>query len=130
MGDISSIEATEATRLIGSDPEGVETNPLAVTLNQDGHVLDRSNILAETATINITDEPTIINVNGISNMPERKSIIIQPLDGICFVGFSLGDQSIRLRRHDIAEFKIGPNIDLYVRKNGNSTHRLSVSELS
>ena len=132
--DLLDREASEPTRIIGSDKDDNETTPMAVTDNQDAHVLDRANEAGASAAVEINNVPKIVNAadtgDVADNLAERKSILIQPLDGVCFVGFSPGSQPHRVARRDVFEFKVGPNIAVYVRKNGGANQTVAVTELS
>lgn len=128
--DTGQIEAINITdnghiRVALHDEDGAlltDDNPLAVS--------DRSNVGGDSATIQINNTAKIINVSGAGNMLLRRSITIQPLQGVCYWGLSATDQPHRLARRDYAVLDIGPDIDLYVRKTGVANHDLAVTEMS
>lgn len=97
-------------------------------------VSDRSSISARSDIIEIDNTAKIVNTlgNGLSNenLSVRQQVEIQPLDGVCFVGYSPTSQPHRIPRRQFYIAKIGPDVDLYIRKNGAGTEEVAVSELS
>lgn len=125
MGDASRDKASIATRITNeSEDQIVEVSP-----TKDAHTLDRANSNADSGTISITNTAIPARV-GVSNLTNRKTILIQPLDGICFVGFSPSSQPHRIARRDLVEFKVGPDLDLYIRKNGAGPQDVAITELA
>lgn len=75
MADLSSIQGTEATRIVGSDATGIEQTPVKSTANGDlgvANILDASGVQG---SITVSTTAVAARVGG-SNLANRKNLTI------------------------------------------------------
>ena len=75
MADLTGLQATEATRVVGSTASGVETNPLNVTTVGDAQVVDKSDTSYVSLRFTVTTTEVEAKVGG-SALSGRKELVI------------------------------------------------------
>ncbi len=121
MGDLSGQTATEATRLVGSESDGTETNLAKVSPKQDLGTSDLQDNSFIHTVVEIDDAaPVALRVGG-SNLVDRKEIGLENMGNQkVFIGGSSvsnsdgsADRGSTLEASAIRTFPYGPNITLY-----------------
>jgi hypothetical protein len=75
MADLSSIQGTEATRIVGSDATGIEQTPVKSTANGDLGVADIMDASGVQGAITVGTSAVAARVGG-SNLSNRKNLSI------------------------------------------------------
>lgn len=89
MSDLTSLQATEAVRIVGSDASGVETNPVDATTDRELTIADRLNSGGLNGNLLLTTAGTAYELKvGASRKTNRKLVIFVPLGNNIYYGFS------------------------------------------
>lgn len=86
MGDISEINASQAVKIIGSGPDGSESNPVEASSNNELYNADCVNHAAIDIVLSLTTTPQEVKV-GASRQVNRKYLWMQALDANVKWGF-------------------------------------------
>lgn len=136
MADISEEQATEVTRISGSEVNGTETNLVKVSPNQDVGTADSQDTTFVQTVLTIDDiTPVLIKV-GASNLANRKEIGLENIGNQKgFIGTSsVSNNDFNINRGSTLEasairtFPYGPNIDLYIIAKAGQTIKVVVWE--
>ena len=127
MGDLTSLQAAEATKIVGSSTDGTETNPVNVSANFEILGCDRLNNGGTAISKNFTTTPQEIMV-GASVLTERKCVLIQPSAKVWF-GFTNSALPFILFAKQYAIFELGPSTHLWV-KADSGTVAVAIGEVA
>lgn len=125
MADLTELQASLVTRVIGSGVDGTEQTAVASTPNQDLKVTDTLNIGGVQNNIIVSTTATEAKA-GATRLIDRKILIIQPTDGDVWVGMTnavtiatgiqvFKDQAVRWMIHNIPIYLIGNKASTNVR---------------
>lgn len=128
MADLSDLQAAQATKIVGSDTSGVETNAAKVSPNQDLGTSDVLTTAAVTATLALTTAATEGKV-GASALANRKYFIMEALNTNVKWGFSSGSQPFDLFKSQLIMVPAGPGISFWF-KMSTGTGNVVIAELS
>lgn len=130
MSDLSDLQASGSTKVVGSDATGLETNPLGVYASGDLQSADLLNSTVSQGTISVPTGTAVAARVGASNLTLRKLIMIQALTSNMSYGFSSGSQPFTIANGSVFSLALGPNITLFVSKSGGGSGSFSIAEFS
>jgi hypothetical protein len=87
MADLNDIQATDAIRIVGATNTGLETTPVNSSLQGDLFVKDVMNVAGTQGALSVTTTAIEAKV-GITKLVGRKSLTIQPINGIIYWGYT------------------------------------------
>lgn len=87
MGDLSGINSSISTKLVGSDASGVETYPVASSGSLELNTADSCRTSGLEAVVALTTTAVILKVGG-SPLADRKYLILEAQDNNIKWGFS------------------------------------------
>lgn len=111
MADLSSIQATDAVRVVGSNSSGLELTPVRSSGSGDLGSVDTCNVSGLSGTIALTTVAVELKV-GVSRLTDRKYIWLQALDNNIFWGFAPGTCVFPIFKNQLLSFPIG-NTPIY-----------------
>lgn len=126
--DLVAIERANSVKMIGSEADGTETNPVGVSNNQEIYIRDTHDNGGLDATIALTTTPTEGKV-GASRKTERKYVIMEALDNNIVWGFSNTSQSFDLFKSQLIMVPVGENTEIWFAMR-NGTGNVAFGELS
>lgn len=89
MADLTTLQAAETVKLVGSDSTGLETNPLAITANGDAAVVDGLSGGGLQGALSVPTAGTAVEVKvGVSRLTNRKLVTFQATDADFFWGYA------------------------------------------
>lgn len=124
MPDLTQIESSQSVKVAG----GNEESYASVSPNNDLFTRDILNVSALDSVINLTTSPTELKV-GISNLSERKYVIMEALSNNVKWGFSSGTQSFDLFKSQLLMVPTGASISIWARMSS-GTGQIAFGELS
>ena len=128
MADLSELDASLSTKLVGATPTGTETGYVSSTANGELVTTDIMDTSAVQAVLSVSTTAVAARVGG-SNLSERKMLVIQcQTSGITY-GFSSGSQPFNLPNGTTVTLSLGPNVTIWLRK-ASGTGSVVVAELS
>lgn len=130
MSDLTQLQATEVTRLTGSDSSGNETNPINSSANGEILSADVLNATVVQTTLSVTSSTIVAARVGGANLVTRKTIMIQALTSGLAYGFSATSTPFLLPNGSTFSMSLGANTTLYVGKTGAGAGSVAVVELS
>ena len=128
MTDIADIEATEATRLVGSTSEGMETSPVGSSNNNELFIRDTHDNGGIDTILTLSTTPIEGKV-GATRKADRKYIIMEALTRGVKWGFSSSTQSFDLFKRQLNMVPIGENTEIWF-KSSIGTGSVAFAELS
>jgi hypothetical protein len=128
MGDLNSLESSDTIKIAGANGSGQETNFVNASPNGDLQTTDIMNTAAVSGVISLTSTPVPLRIN-VSNLENRKYIILQGLTNSVVWGFSEESQPFDIFKNQFVMLPCGSNITLYA-KVVTGTGQISVGELS
>lgn len=128
MADLSELQAAGATKVVGSNTSGVETNAAKVSSNQDlgtSDILDSGGV---DAIVALTTTPVQLKV-GASALANRKYMVIEALSTNVVWGFSNTTQSFDIFKSQLIMIPVGPNTQVWA-KMSTGTGNIAVGEVA
>ena len=129
MADATGINATEITRLTGSQADGTETNPVGSSANGELWIRDTLDNGGLDAVLNLPFNTPIEIKAGGSRKTLRKYVIIEALTTGIKWGFSNSTQSFDIFKSQLIMVPVGENTQIWA-KSISGTGELAVGEIS
>ena len=128
MGDLTEIESSGSTKLVGSDLAGDETTPVGVSDKQELWIRDTHDNGGVDTILNLTTSATEGKVGGDRRV-NRKYVIMEALDKNIKWGFSNSTQSFDLFKKQLIMVPVGENTEIWLSMSS-GTGSVSFAELS
>ena len=112
MSDLPFIQAASPSVIIGADPTGTETYPVASSSNGELRNTDCVNTSATDSTVSLTTAATEVKV-GASRLTDRKYVWMQALVSNVKWGFD-SNCRFNLFKNQMVCFPIG-NVPIYIK---------------
>lgn len=117
--DLSDIEGTNTSKLVGSDSVGEEETPIGSTSDRELFIRDTHNNGGLDIIIALTTTPSEGKV-GLAPKANRKYVVFEALDTGVTWGFSNSSQSFDLFKSQLIMLPIGENTEVWFKmRNGN-----------
>lgn len=117
MADLNSIEAADITKIVGSTATGVETTPVASSLNGDLQTSDISNFGGLEGALTIGTSVSEAKV-GASSLSNRKTLtIFNNSNNTIYWGYTnsvTSSSGTPLYKNQFISWDIGPNTHVYL----------------
>ena len=89
MADLTDLQAAQATKIVGSDPTGVETNAISGSANGDLGVADGISSGGLQGNLSLTTANTAYEVKvGAGRLANRKCVTVVPTDFDMYWGYN------------------------------------------
>lgn len=119
MADLTELESAQPVKIIGSDATGSETKPVGASENGELFTADCLNNGGASGVIAVTTTPVEAKV-GASALADRKSLVLQPLTGKIFWGYSNSSQPFELAKMQPASWNVGPGTAVWIKSSSGS----------
>lgn len=116
MADLNDVQSAEPVKIVGSDANGIESNPVNASSNGELLTNDRVNTSAVYNQISIGTTAVAARV-GASNLVERKVIHITPKSNGLYWGYNNSvttTTGTKMFKDSTYTFKYGPNITVWL----------------
>lgn len=128
MGDLNSLQASDTVKIAGANTSGNETNFVNASSNGDMQTSDVLNTASTDGIISLTTSAVPMRI-GLSNLADRKYLILEAKTVNVVWGFSAGSQPFDIFKDQLLMIPCGPNITVYA-KTSVGTGQIAVGELS
>lgn len=129
MADLNEKEASSASKIVGSDSSGNETDYAIVTPNQELAIRDTHDNGGLDTILSLDAITPIEGKVGGTTKAERKYVIMEALDNNIKWGFTNSTQSFDLFKSQLIMVPVGPNTEIwFIMSNG--TGQVAFGELS
>jgi len=128
MADLSELEASDSTKIIGSSSSGDESNYVGANANNEVYIRDTHDNGGLDTILNLTTTPSEGKV-GVLRKTNRKYVIMEALNKNVKWGFSNTTQSFDLFKSQLIMVPIGENTEIWF-KMSTGIGDVAFSELS
>jgi len=128
MGDLTELESSGSTKIVGSDLDGNETNSIGASSNKEIFIRDTHDNGGLDTVINLTTTPSEGKVD-VARKTLRKYVLMQALDTNIVWGFTNTTQSFDLFKNQLIMVPVGENTEIWF-KMKSGTGDIAFGELS
>ena len=113
MADLTEKESASASKIVGSDSSGNETDYVKVSPNQELSIRDTHDNGGLDTVINLDAISAVEGKVGVLTKDQRKYVIMEALDTNIKWGFSNSTQSFDLFKSQLIMVPVGPSTEIW-----------------
>jgi hypothetical protein len=128
--DLSQIQASASTKLVGSSTDGTEQTPVQSSSDGKLHTVDVASGGGLDSTLTIAAGVTVELKVGVGVLTNRKYVQIQAKDNGIKWGFSSGTQNFDAFKAQFFILPFGPGTSVFLKNTGTVNAQVAIAEVA